>query len=204
MDHYDGFVEHPRYGRGPRYTGIDFATGPVRTLFQGLILFLWGTGEHPHWRIVFEPSRKVPNTGVLADRSKHGNTYSTVTHYFDEIVGCETCGRKFLFFAEEQKHWYEELGFNLAADCRDCPACRKVRHGLRKTQRRYEALHATEARTDEESLEMAEAALDLYEAGIFGPKVTATVRMLMKRCSPETRLTAGFVALFERVSHLPT
>ena len=42
-----------------------------------------------------------------------------MTHYFDAKRVCRKCERPFLFFAEEQKYWYEDLRFPLEADCLD-------------------------------------------------------------------------------------
>ena len=40
-----------------------------------------------------------------------------VTHYYDVTRTCRDCDRPFIFFAQEQKHWYEQLGLPLEADC---------------------------------------------------------------------------------------
>lgn len=112
-------------------------------------------------------------------------------YYFDIDRRCEVCDRPFLFFAEEQKHWYETLGFNLSAMCLRCVECRKEQQGLERSRRRFEELVHRE-RTGPEDLEMASCILDLVEAEVFHPRqkqrVRATIRSLERDCAaaPET------------------
>ncbi len=43
--------------------------------------------------------------------------------YFDEERSCQKCRKTFTFTKEEQKHWYERLGFwvwSRAVECRKC------------------------------------------------------------------------------------
>lgn len=39
---------------------------------------------------------------------------------------CDSCGTDFPFSAEEQKYWYETLGFHIDSYPKNCPTCRKV------------------------------------------------------------------------------
>jgi hypothetical protein len=55
----------------------------------------------------------MASTAVAADVSRQIFTTMPVTHYFDVKRVCRGCQRPFLFFADEQKHWYEELGFSI-------------------------------------------------------------------------------------------
>ena len=192
------YVDHPRYGREPRITGVNAILG-AKSLVGSFTFWFFGKGMTLHWRLMFNPDTLIQGTGVQADMTKHGNTSSFVTHYFDEKQTCATCGRKFIFFAEEQKHWYEELGFNLSAACDECVECRKRSQGLRRRQRRYEELHAIERRTDDEHLEMAEVALELREAKVFGTHVVEKVRGALHLCSPECRESERFQAIRKRL-----
>jgi hypothetical protein len=102
-----------------------------------------------------------------------------VTHYFDAKRVCRKCGRRFLFFAEEQKHWYEELGFPLEADCLECPPCRKDEQELRALHRRYDALLATPDRGAADTLELVRCAVQLVESSVFTPKALPRLRALL-------------------------
>ena len=107
---YADFVEHPRYGREPRLTGLDVTDLPDGTVYC-------------HWHSPI--GVRVPGTAVVADVTRQRRATIHVTHYFDAKRECRKCGRPFLFFADEQKYWYEELAFPLEADCLECPPCRK-------------------------------------------------------------------------------
>jgi hypothetical protein len=178
------FVTHPRFGQGPRITGLnpenDFATGHV---------FL-------HWHS--PEGVRIPNTAIPADASRQMPATVPVTHYFDAKRQCADCDRPFLFFAAEQKHWYEELGFPLESDCVRCVVCRKKQQGFEWHRQRYEELFHVQARTLEENLEMAECALSLAEAGIFGKRQIERVRSNLKKVFTHPRLQA----LWERVKAL--
>lgn len=77
-ERYEGFVEHPRYWRGPIVTGLDVATG-------------WIHRGH------------IPGTAIKADVSKQNCSTMGVSHYYDLERRCDRCERSFIFFAEEQR-----------------------------------------------------------------------------------------------------
>jgi hypothetical protein len=162
---YAGFVEHPRYGKGPRFTGLDVADSPDGRVYC-------------HWHS--PPGVRVPNTAVVADVSRQGKATLHVTHYFDAKRICRKCGRPFLFFAEEQKHWYEELMFPLEADCLDCAPCRKDEQRLRAIRQKYDALLEKTARTQADTLELVESGLFLVESVVFSAKLLPKLRGLLK------------------------
>lgn len=107
---YSQFVEHPRYGKGPRLTKL-VPTG---------IVFL-----------VSHREGLIPHTAVKADVSKQQPALYQVTHYYDLERNCRDCQQPFIFFALEQKHWYEVLQFHLESDCVHCVPCRKTRRLLK-------------------------------------------------------------------------
>lgn len=82
-DAYADYVEHPRYGRKPRITGLNPIDGRPGAWLR------WGPTDY-----------NIPNTAIAADRSKQVG-HASVTHYFDTKRRCRDCGRMFLFFAEE-------------------------------------------------------------------------------------------------------
>jgi hypothetical protein len=167
---YDDFVEHPRYGKSPRVTGLN----PETNLMTGRPFLHWNAAEG-----------RIPNTAVEADLSRQSPATVPVTHYYDVERTCRDCGRPFIFFALEQKHWYEELGFQLEADCVRCIACRKRQQGIAAQSARYEELFHVADRTAEEDLEMAECCLSLIEQGVFRPRQTQHVSQLLKRATSQ-------------------
>jgi len=179
-DDYSRFVTHPRYGRRPRITGLNPEPG------EGESVFL-------HWHS--PPGSRIPDTAIAADLSRQSPATVPVTHYFDARRECRDCGRPFIFFAEEQKYWYEELGFPLESDCVRCVDCRKRRHGLDRRRERYEELFHASDRSVEQDLEMAECSLSLVESGIFHERQLQRVRVILKALppdvSPEVRAAAA-------------
>lgn len=161
---YDHFVPHPRYGKGPRLTGLNPELDGTGRLFF-------------HWH----SARRIENTAVAADLAKQPPACIPVTHYFDVIRQCRDCQRSFIFFALEQKYWYEELGFVLDADCDRCVPCRKQQQGLQRQRERYEALFHQPHRSVSQNLEMATCCLALIQAGLFSLQQSGRVRMLLKR-----------------------
>lgn len=162
-------VEHPRFGRGPRRTGID--VDPNATVRPGQPF------AKLHW---INRDCAVSGTAVVADPSRQVITTMGVTHYYDLRRVCRDCKRPFLFFAAEQKHWYEELGFTLEADAVRCVPCRREQQGVDHSRRRYEALVSAE-RSLEEDAELAEHCLVLMESGLFSPRKGEFARYLAKR-----------------------
>jgi len=162
---YSDFVGHPRFGKGPRLTGLDVADSPDGKVYC-------------HWH---SPAGvRVPNTAVVADVARQGPVTLPVTHYFDARRVCRKCGRPFLFFAEEQKYWYEDLGFPLEADCLDCTPCRKDEQQLRVMRQKYDALLAETARTETNTLELVGCALLLVESSVFSEKVLPKLSGFLK------------------------
>ena len=162
---YDSYVEHPRFGRSPRLTGLN----PQTDLKTGNPFLHWNATE------------RVANTAVEADLSRQSRATVPITHYYDVKRVCRECGRPFIFFAEEQKFWYEELGLPLEADCVRCVPCRRAQRGIAMKRERYEELFHDPDRTADQNLEMAECCLSLIEAGVFTPRQTQRVRELLKR-----------------------
>jgi hypothetical protein len=165
---YSAFVEHPRYGKSPRFTGLDVADSPDGAVYC-------------HWHSPV--GVRVPGTAVVADVARQRPATLHVTHYFDARRVCRKCARPFLFFAEEQKYWYEDLEFPLEADCLECAPCRKDEQRLRLARQQYDALFRKTPRTAAEALEMVECAVLLVESSVFSVKVLPKLRGLLKPLS---------------------
>jgi len=163
---YREFVRHPRYGRRPRITGLNPEAD------YGGRVFL-------HWHSPRES--RIPNTAIPADLSRQSPATVPVSHYYDVKRQCRDCGRPFIFFAEEQKYWYEDLGFALEADCIRCVDCRKKQQGLERRREQYEALFPITDRTTEQDLDMVDCSLSLIEAAVFHKRQLERLRTILKR-----------------------
>lgn len=189
-DKYAQFVDHPRYGRRPNVTGLN-----PSPMDRGVHLH-WNASTHseiiaryesvtgkdwPFGDSVFYSSQtnRIPNTAIAADPARQTGATVPVTHYFDLKRQCRDCKRMFIFFAAEQKYWYEELGFGLESDCVRCAECRKHQQGLARQRETYEALFLVQDRSADQSLTMADACLSLIENGVFTTRQTERVRMLL-------------------------
>jgi len=170
IDEYGHYVAHPRYGQGPHITGLN----PQHDYIGGVAL---------QWH---SPSEcRIPDTAVPADLTRQSPATFPVTHYFDLKRSCDDCRKPFIFFAEEQKYWYEELGFGLESDCIGCAFCRKKQQGIAQSRAWYEALFHIADRTVEQKLEMTECCLNLVEASVFHRNQIQHIRMLLNQLSAE-------------------
>ncbi len=78
---------------------------------------------------------------------------------------CRECGVDFVFTADEQRHWYETLGFFLDSTAVRCSSCRTKRRRLEQARRAWElALKAVDS-TPKSHLAVVEAGLTLLEHG---------------------------------------
>ncbi len=186
-DRYRNYVAHPRYGREPRYTGLNpspFSPGVFlhcnatsiteisRMSSEGLRLL----GPLLH---LDGGAKRIEETAVIADASRQLTATVAVTHYFDVDRVCRDCLQPFIFYADEQKYWYEELGLRLEIDCVRCVPCRKVHRNTAQIRQRYETLFHIPAKNADQAIEMASCCLQLLSSGIFTRKQTHRVRMLM-------------------------
>jgi Probable zinc-ribbon domain len=180
-DKYREFVDHPRYGRRPNRTGRN--PGPfdrgVRLMREAYTVeefvaehrALTGEVIKAKWLEQYLLSScRVPFTAIVADPARQQGSEKGITHYFDLEMRCKGCKRQFIFFAEEQKYWFEELGFNMLVRCENCCECRQKKRGHARQRARYEALHQLEDRSAEQNLELAELCLALVASGTFTRK----------------------------------
>ena len=151
---------HPRFGQGPLYTGLDVQDGEEVSI---------------HWL-----SPRIPNTAIPA---KAGNSMIALTHYYDVERKCRDCDQMFIFFAAEQKYWYETLLFPIESDCVRCYPCRKEHQRIVQAKKKYDHLYNQSERTVEQNLNMIEYCLDLIESNQFSPNKLTWVQMLFRRIS---------------------
>ena len=191
LTRYANYVNHPRYGRGPRFTpvsreDIDQAIEQA----QGMISDRW----------LYEPGY-VDGTFVLADWRRQAPAVFRTAAYADVECRCDACGRGFIWFAEEQKHWFEELKFNLSATCPHCVDCRKVLQREKALAETYArgAADLDRAATPDELFAGAAAGVRLIERGAFGPKAHQQVRAALNRLSAAPEFAPAVDRLRERL-----
>jgi hypothetical protein len=117
---------------------------------------------HPRFGLAFSPETVIP-----ADLTRQNFTAVPILRYADRLLKCRNCRRPFVFFAREQKYWYEDLRFNISARCVRCPVCRRSEHRLRRRFQRYSLLVRRDDLSDPELATLVGDAVWLYEAGIL-------------------------------------
>jgi hypothetical protein len=184
----NGYVEHPRYGAAPRFTGLDADMESMEVhLHYRLRLYtkpMLNAFLRGGWQIPLlddDGPTIVPGTAIEADLTRQTPATIPVTHYYDEERRCWDCHRYFLFFAEEQRYWYEELQFSLDSDCVRCHPCRKRHQDVSKMKRDYDALRTLAEPTTDDLARMAFARLVFVEAGRFHVQQLEHVRCFLRK-----------------------
>ena len=149
----DNLVDHPRYGRRPRITGRDHRGDKL--------------GLDPSWKYSIDDVTIIPNTGIRADTSKQHGSVIPIYVYYDVLKSCVDCKRPFIFFADEQRHWFETLGFANDANCIRCVECRKKQQADERVNSEYQRLLEKDEKDWEDYYALVVSALDLLELGRF-------------------------------------
>jgi len=209
---YDSYVEHPRYGCRPRFTGLSpdpndlkvqlhsNATNVHELQKRAVQVFGKKLGYMTRLEKMTpkEPVR-ISGTAIKAEPSLQNHPTVPVTHYFDVERVCRDCKQPFIFFAEEQKYWYEALKFPLDSDCIRCPKCRKTDRFISRTRATYEQLAGKTDRDWKDDLRMASSALTLVEDGLFGNRVIQTIRRLLKKIPEASKTQNAYLNLVARL-----
>jgi hypothetical protein len=145
-----GVVSHPRYGDTVLASGLKVSESEVRGSF---------------WR--YSAETIFPESAIKADTDRQNYSIYSRGYYVDILKRCRTCSRHFLFFAREQRHWYEELGFHIDADCVHCPQCRRSEHQLRRRFHRYSDNVKKADLSEPDLAVLVGDAVYLWEAGIL-------------------------------------
>ncbi len=140
----------------------------------------------------------VPGTAILASGDGPWGPAFSRHVYADLLKPCADCGRDFLFYANEQRFWYETLRLPPDVDCTRCVPCRKLARRLKACLRRYaDALQAP--RLDAKDMKtFVDDALFLLEQGAV--RNLARLGAIKNRAQrelpdyPGTRLLAGALA----------
>lgn len=78
------------------------------------------------------------STAVRASILKQNFTICPRHWYIDATFHCSRCGESFVFTAEEQKYWYEELSFWIDSLPKECASCRRELRELKALQQEYD------------------------------------------------------------------
>lgn len=152
-DSIPSYITHPRYGDRPVISSDEVPACAI---------------ESAHWR--YSSLNYFAETAIFADTSKQNFAIYPRKIYVDIEEMCDVCCRPFIFFAEEQKHWFEELGFWIDAHCTRCIECRKKDQGVRFMHKRYQKLITLKARTPPQNRELKQIAIELYKLGYIRDK----------------------------------
>jgi len=168
----ENLVPHPRYGVKITPSGFKLPRAGHRPVVLGL------QGRN-------DLSRR---TAIPADLARQRYTVPR-TYYVDILRQCRGCKRPFVFYAREQKYWYETLGFDISADCLHCPECRRTHHRFRRRFRRYSESIVSDDLSDAELAVLVEDAVFLYEAGVLGEQRLRRLKNLAVRRIPDEPAT---------------
>lgn len=144
------YVEHPRHGRFPHVSGEVIPEHEIRK-------------GHRYYRSAKIFSRSV----ITADITKQNYAMYPRTFYVDMEEKCVACGSEFIFFALEQKHWFEELGFYIDSRCVRCCHCRGKENEIKKFHKQYQDLLKIDNRSETENKKLKKVALELYQRGVI-------------------------------------
>lgn len=110
--------------------------------------------------------------------------------YLEKERECRTCGSEFLFSKEEQKFWYETLGFwvqSEAVNCKECRAdIRKRRDRIREAQKELQEISPN---LNFDSIEQLENVIELYKITESHNKVKQYTDRLNKLIKQRSRKT---------------
>ena len=144
------FVDHPRFGDKPIVSGANFSREEIIQSF---------------WQYSRAGETIFSETAILADTTKQNYHCFPRKIYVDLGKKCRECGKWFIFYALEQKYWFEHLGFFVDADCVYCAECRRNDHQLKGRIERYNALVKKRDKSTEEWRELSVIADVLWEVG---------------------------------------
>ena len=143
-------VPHPRHGAAPIASGFVVPEAEIRAGF-------WSYGDETMF-----PQSVLPGDPTRQNYTDHPRRY-----YVDMLRTCQDCQRPFLFFAREQKHWFETLRFYVDADCVRCTDCRRGARTAQRRLRRYSDLVAKDAPSRKDLMWMVDDAIHLLKHGVL-------------------------------------
>ena len=178
------FVPHPRYGSTPTRSGVrGFSAQDIAA---------------SHWR--YDIATIFPESVLVADTSRQNYSLYPRPFYVDMRRTCRGCSRPFIFFAAEQKHWFEVLQFYVDADCVHCPECRQQRIAAKREFQRYTALVNIAAPTNKELQQLVDLTVSLLGQGVL--KNRTRLGQLKNLALKQIPGYSGTLALEEALQHV--
>jgi len=116
-----------------------------------------------YWR--YDGAHIFPKTAIRADVSAQLYTIYPRGYYVDMLKTCDDCSRAFIFYAREQRYWYETLGFYIDSDCVRCVECRRAQHTLKRHMVRYQELQARSKLSRKEMMHFVDDTIFLFQQG---------------------------------------
>ena len=92
----------------------------------------------PHF--FYRSLKKNYSTAVRADVEKQNYVTCPRHWYFDATYRCVDCNEVFVFSADEQRYWFEELQFFVDAFPVRCLACRQNARQVKQLRQEYDQL----------------------------------------------------------------
>lgn len=172
------FVEHPRYGSVPHASGVVVSEEKIREGFWSL-----------------RSETMFPESVLVARPEEQNYSVFPRQYYVDVLRECRTCGRSFIFFAKEQRYWFETLKFFVDADCVHCPDCRRESRAVQRRVRRYSDLMKKKSRTQDELEVLVDDATYLFANGAL--RNVTTLGALKNEAQKAIPGYSGTVALAE-------
>ena len=142
-------LEHTRLKQMQEWLNTKWFYGGGEYMMQEIM-----TGRFKAWACMnCERKKRV----LFPDYSKQNyGMGGPILFYISKEMSCNTCKKDFVFEAEDQKFWYEDLGFNEASYPKNCLTCRKeTRHQKLLRKQLAELLHS-ELNTKEHFEKIAE------------------------------------------------
>lgn len=173
-------MPHPRYGSSPRPSGAKI---PEDDLRRG------------YWRLSGETL--FPETALIANIDNQNFSIYPRQYYVDVLRSCRTCHRPFIFFASEQRYWFETLRFYVDADCVYCPDCRRVSRTVQRRLRRYSDLFAKSEPTRKELMFLVDDGTYLLAQGVL--KNLSNLGLLKNRAMKHIAEYPGVASLADAI-----
>jgi len=144
----DDLVPHPRFRGKPPRSQLKLTEPEVRGSY---------------WR--YRRAHIFPQTAIRADLNVQRYAVYPRPYYVDMLKTCIDCGRAFIFYAREQRYWYEVLGFYIDVDCVRCVECRRKQHATKRHMERYAELQARDSLSRKEMTYLVDDCIFLFQQG---------------------------------------
>ena len=147
--YFNNYVAHPIFGKEPIKSNYSFTDEQIK---EGLYL-----DEFSYFKESAIPAN--------IEQQKHG--IFPRKFYVDIERSCTDCQRMFIWFAKEQKYWFEQQFIHTNAKCLRCYECRQEHKKQKKIIQNY-SYYSTKDTLKEDDLEaFLLAAIELSAEGLL-------------------------------------